>query len=321
MLKTTVLRTLMTTFGALALVACGGGGEPAQSPDGESESGEVASDGDSDTSEASDSDADSDSEGSDGEKDGAIKIAGDGSDGPVALKDSDTAEFARGATESKIKPTKTETAMRFFIVDKGKDNAPIPGIVVSMTSPEGDKYYTEETDSKGYAEVLVPVGKTYELEYLSLGRKTISAKVPVPESPNQNIKLTLRYKRFDAEGKTMVVEGASPNVFVLDGVNFDTGKATIRPDSFSRLDRVVEYMTHKKRLRIEISGHTDNVGKPETNKDLSHRRAEACKKYMVDKGIDASRIETVGYGSEKPIGSNDTPAGRQSNRRIEAREL
>lgn len=320
MLKTTALRTLMTTFGALALVACGGGGEPAQSPDGESESGEVASESDSDPSEASDSDPNASDE-QNGEKDEAVKIAGDGSDGPIALKDSDTAEFARGATESKIKPTKTETAMRFIIVDKGKDNAPIPGIVVSMTSPEGEKYFTEETDSKGYAEVLVPVGKTYELEYLSLGRKTISAKVPVPDSPNQNIKLTLRYKRFDAEGKTMVVEGASPNVFVLDGVTFDTGKATIRPDSFPRLDRVVEYMTHKKRIRIEISGHTDNVGKPETNKDLSRRRAEACKQYMVDKGIDGSRIETVGYGSEKPIGSNDTPAGRQSNRRIEAKEL
>jgi outer membrane protein OmpA-like peptidoglycan-associated protein len=191
-----------------------------------------------------------------------------------------------------------------------------------MTSPEGDKYYTEETDAKGYAEVLVPVGKTYELEYLSLGRKTISAKVPVPDSPNQNIKLTLRYKRFDTEGKTMVVQGPPPpNVFVLEGVNFDTGKAKIRSDSLSRLDRVVEYMTHKKGVRIEISGHTDNVGKAEANKDLSRRRAESCKQYLVDKGIDAGRIETVGYGSERPIDTNDTPEGRQRNRRIEAKEL
>jgi hypothetical protein len=309
--KMNVRGALLVGLGALSLVACGGGPAPAESPSAEPESPQSATG--ADEPEGQDAVAtDAPDDGKPKEKQG-VKITGDGSEGPIALNDSDTAEFAHGAHPSKIKPTKTETAMRFFIVDKGKGGAPIPGIVVSMTSPEGDKYYTEETDAKGYAEVLVPVGKTYELEYLSLGRKTISAKVPVPDSPNQNIKLTLRYKRFDTEGKTMVVQGPPPpNVFVLEGVNFD---------SLSRLDRVVEYMTHKKGVRIEISGHTDNVGKAEANKDLSRRRAESCKQYLVDKGIDAGRIETVGYGSERPIDTNDTPEGRQRNRRIEAKEL
>jgi outer membrane protein OmpA-like peptidoglycan-associated protein len=104
-------------------------------------------------------------------------------------------------------------------------------------------------------------------------------------------------------------------------VNFDTGKASIRPESLPQLDGVVEYMTHKPKVRIEISGHTDNVGKPANNKALSQRRAEACREYLIKKGIDGSRVEAVGYGDELPIASNEQEDGRQKNRRIEAHEL
>jgi outer membrane protein OmpA-like peptidoglycan-associated protein len=228
------------------------------------------------------------------------------------LRDSDTAKDAHGATESKIKPSETEAAMKFFVVDK--DKGPIEGIVISLTAPDGKKYYTQETDAKGYAEVLVPVGQKYDLVYLSLGRKDIAASVPVTDEANQNIKLTLRYKRN-------VEEKAAKPRFVLKGIVFDTGKATIRPESYPRLDRVVEYMAHKKSARIEISGHTDDVGKPKANQDLSERRAKACREYIISKGIDGSRIDAVGFGDTRPIAPNDTPEGRQRNRRIEAREL
>lgn len=314
---------LLPLLWAFAVAACGGASPaPARAPEASSPPSEdvpaavaAAPDAPSEEAEAGPAAA------APPQKRDGVKIAGDGSDAPITLNDSKNAGDARGAAPSKIKPTKTEAAMRFFVIDKGKGQ-PIPGVVISMTDPEGKKFYTGETDAKGYGEVLVPVGKTYELEYLSLGRRNISAKVPVPEGANQNIKLTLRYKRFDAAGRVMLVEGPPPpQVFVLAGVNFDTAKATIRPESFPRLDRVLEYLTYKQGSRIEISGHTDNVGKPEANKDLSQRRADACKKYLVDRGIDASRIETVGYGAEKPVAPNDTPGGRQRNRRIEAREL
>jgi OmpA-OmpF porin, OOP family len=80
-------------------------------------------------------------------------------------------------------------------------------------------------------------------------------------------------------------------------------------------------MTHKKSARIEVSGHTDNVGKKKDNKRLSQKRADAVRAYLVSKGIDASRIDTIGYGDERPIAPNDTDQGRQKNRRIEATEL
>ncbi len=283
----------------LFTLACGSS-QPAESPS--AEVGDVPAD-----------DATSDAA---AESAGATEPAEDDVPGPegenaFVLRKSDTAKDAHGTAESNIKPTKTEAALKFFVVDK--DKGPIEGVVISLTAPDGTKYYTKETDSAGYAEVLVPVGKKYSLVYLSLGRKDIAASVPVTDEPNQNVKLTLRYKRHDRKQEQ--------EVFVLEGVLFDTGKATLRPESFPRLDRVVEYMTHKKRARIQISGHTDNVGDANANKVLSENRAKACREYLVSKGIDGTRVTAVGYGSEQPIATNDTPEGRQLNRRIEATEL
>ena len=300
---------------ALALFACGqakspdhptanAGGEPVASA--EPGAGDAAGN-DAAGNEAAEADAA-------GADTGTPAEGGEG-DRVFQVSESDTAKDARGEKPSKIKPTKTEAALRLFVIDK--DKGPIKGIVMSLTSPSGAKFYTEETDGKGYAEVLVPVGETYKISYLSLGRKDISAKVTVSDKPNQNLKLTLRYKREEYPDGG----GASAGRFVLKGVQFETGKATLTPDSFARLDGVVEFMTHKKSARIEISGHTDNVGNPRRNKTLSEKRAKACRDYLVSKGIAADRIKTVGYGDERPIASNDTEAGRQQNRRIEATEL
>jgi outer membrane protein OmpA-like peptidoglycan-associated protein len=74
-------------------------------------------------------------------------------------------------------------------------------------------------------------------------------------------------------------------------------------------------------LRIEISGHTDNVGSKSYNKKLSEKRAKAVVDYLVDKGIDKSRLAFAGYGFAQPIASNDTPLGRQKNRRTEFKVL
>lgn len=213
---------------------------------------------------------------------------------------------------SKLKPTLTEAVLKFVVIDK--DKGPVKGIAIALAGADGKKYYADETDAEGYAEVLVPVGQKYDIVYLSLGRKDIAASTTVSDEPKQNIRLTLRYMREKREA-------ASEPRFVLSGVNFDNNKATIRPESFSRLDSVVEFMAHKKSARIEISGHTDNVGNLSKNKLLSEKRAQACRTYLMSKGIDGSRIKAVGYGDERPIVPNDTAEGRQKNRRIEATEL
>jgi len=298
------MRELVPIAIALALSSCGGA-QAAQSP---------AADARDDTTQSPASGAESAPE-ADAAPGDAPETTAEGAApaGEFVVRESDAAQSTQGAKPSKIKATATEAALKLFVVDK--DKGPIAGIVISLTAPDGTKYYTAETDADGYTEILVPVGQSYELVYLSLGRRNVAAKVSVSDKRKQNIKLTMRYQRIDPP------PDASAPRFVLDGVHFDSGKATIRPESLPRLDSVVEYMTHKKSARIEISGHTDNVGNPKGNKALSQKRVQACRDYLVSKGIDAGRIEAVGYGDERPIASNDTEDGRQKNRRIEATEL
>ncbi|MFW6067184.1 MAG: OmpA family protein [Myxococcota bacterium] len=234
------------------------------------------------------------------------------------IRESDTAEDARGVRPSQIESTETEAAIRFFVIDR--DEGPIEGIVIKLTAPDGSRYYTDETDAEGFAEVLVPVDAKYELTYLSLGRRDVTAHVNVPPGPNQDLKLTLRYRRHDPPAPRPGAPTTGPR-FVLKGIRFDTGKATLRGESYERLDEVVEYLTHKKSARIEVSGHTDDVGSPAANKALSKKRAEAVREHLISQGIEGGRIEAVGYGAEQPVASNDTEEGRQKNRRIEVTEL
>ena len=240
------------------------------------------------------------------------------------LNSSDDAEQAHGERPSEIEATETHAAMRLFVVHP--DEGPIPGIVIKMTAPDGTAYYTGETDSVGYAEVLVPVGQRYQIEYLSLGRRNTTANVEVPEGPNQDIRLTMRHRGWrppppEPEGAPSGEAPEPQQGIVLEGILFDSGRATIQADSFPRLDRVVEYMEHRASARLRVEGHTDNVGNPQRNQRLSEQRAQAVRTYLVEHGIDEDRIEAVGFGDQRPVASNDTEEGRAQNRRIEAIEL
>jgi len=108
---------------------------------------------------------------------------------------------------------------------------------------------------------------------------------------------------------------------VIQGIFFDTNKASIKPTSRKTLDDAVEVLKKFDSVRVEISGHTDSSGKYDLNVDLSARRAEAVKKYMTDAGVDAGRIETRGAGPDEPIADNKTKAGKAKNRRIEFKLL
>jgi outer membrane protein OmpA-like peptidoglycan-associated protein len=239
--------------------------------------------------------------------------------GEFVLSDSSDAGSAHGDHPSEITATRTHAAMRFFVVDP--ETGPIEGIVVKLTAPDGTPYFTEETDSVGYAEVLVPAGVRYDLEYLSLGRRSAEAHVDVPAGPNQDIRLTLRYRRRHPRPRAPDAPPPEPEHLVLEGVLFESGSATLTADSGPRLDRVAEYMIHHPDVRVRIAGHTDNVGNPARNRTLSQQRADAVRAYLVEHGVEASRLEAVGLGDTEPVASNDTEEGRAENRRIEAIEL
>ncbi|MBI3365841.1 MAG: OmpA family protein [Ignavibacteriae bacterium] len=104
---------------------------------------------------------------------------------------------------------------------------------------------------------------------------------------------------------------------VLAGVVFKTGSAEIGPASAAILEKAYNTLEQNPDILVGIHGHTDNVGKRAYNMKLSMARANAVKDYLVQRGIDEKRISTKGFGFDKPIASNDTPEGRQKNRRIE----
>ena len=108
---------------------------------------------------------------------------------------------------------------------------------------------------------------------------------------------------------------------IMEGVNFDTDSDRIKTDGRENLDRAVEILKKYPDLRVEVSGHTDSKGGYRYNVDLSQRRADSVKQYMVDAGVDGSRIETRGAGPDEAIDTNETAEGRARNRRIEFKLL
>ncbi len=121
----------------------------------------------------------------------------------------------------------------------------------------------------------------------------------------------------DEDGCPDEVPVPPKKVFVLEGVNFESGKATITKDSEVSLRKVVDIMEAFPETTFEIVGHTDNVGNAAKNKQLSADRAAAVKTFLVENGIADNRMVTRGAGDTQPKASNKTPEGRAQNRRIE----
>ena len=103
----------------------------------------------------------------------------------------------------------------------------------------------------------------------------------------------------------------------MQGIEFESGKATIKKKSYPLLDQIANIFIENSNYIIEVQGHTDNTGNPELNKTLSDKRAHAVMDYMLNKGVEAHRLSAVGYGQDQPIADNKTKAGRQKNRRVE----
>lgn len=105
--------------------------------------------------------------------------------------------------------------------------------------------------------------------------------------------------------------------FAMRAVQFETGKATLKEESFGVLDQIVEIMKQYEAYSLRIAGHTDSVGDEESNQVLSEERAKSCYQYLVSRGISPARLSYVGYGESQPVTSNDRSAGRRLNRRVE----
>jgi OOP family OmpA-OmpF porin len=114
------------------------------------------------------------------------------------------------------------------------------------------------------------------------------------------------YDRFLQNGK-----------IVSNGIRFDSGKSTLRPESMGVLNEIYKMLDEHPEVKVSIEGHTDNVGDNDMNQKLSEERAEAVRKQLVIMGIGEERLTSKGFGESKPVSTNETPEGRAENRRVE----
>jgi outer membrane protein OmpA-like peptidoglycan-associated protein len=184
--------------------------------------------------------------------------------------------------------------------------------LIIFRSQKNSNEYQAISDSLGKFSTRLPVGDKYEIFIMGFKDSTSYNIIEIPP-PRPN--------GFYNTAFTVKIEFDPPKTFVLENVEFDFGKATLRPASYKTLDDLVEYLQRKSDDRIEIGGHTDNVGSEAKNKILSLERAKSIVAYLEAKGIDPARLTAKGYGSMEPIEENTTEAGRQKNRRSEVKIL
>ena len=110
---------------------------------------------------------------------------------------------------------------------------------------------------------------------------------------------------------------AETGKFVTNNILFETGKATLKPESMEEIQKVADYMLKNPTARFEVQGHTDNQGSDKINDPLSQQRAEAVVKALEEKGVDPFNLRPVGKGSHEPVADNKTEEGRAKNRRVE----
>lgn len=215
------------------------------------------------------------------------------------------AGFAVAQPATALRPTETQALLHVVVTDfAGK---PTKGEVIFFESTNSSKRVQRKTDSLGKFDILLPKGDIYKIKYQGFLDEKESSTIEIPAG-----------KGMGEATLTVEMENESNEVFALD-VHFETGKSTIRPESYSVLNDLVAAMRRNAADKIELAGHTDSDGGNEENLQLSKDRAAAVRAYLVQKGIAADRIAAVGHGETKPVASNATEAGKAQNRRTEVR--
>ena len=222
------------------------------------------------------------------------------------------ASIANPVKDNVIEGT-VEVKKKSFTVFKGKTidhmtKKPVEASIEITDNVTGKVIETFTTNSAtGKFIITLASGKNYGIAVKAEGYLFHSENFDIPMGSADNlVDKTIELKNIAVGSKI-----ALRNIF------FDTGKSTLRPESNAELDRLVQLMKDVPNLKIEISGHTDNTGSASLNASLSQDRAQAVVDYLKAKGVSAARMTAMGYGSNRPVASNDTSDGRQQNRRTE----
>lgn len=217
-------------------------------------------------------------------------------------------------------PVKDHTIEKTVTVNK-KSLTVFKGVTIDAISRKAVEAQIEITDNAtgqiietfttnsatGKFIITLNSGKNYGIAVKAAGYLFHSENFDIPAGSDDNlVNKTIELKNIAIGSKI-----ALRNIF------FDVGKATLRPESNAEMERLVKLLNDVPKLKIEISGHTDNTGSAVLNETLSQERAEAVVKYLSGRGIAAARMTAKGYGSTKAIATNNTEDGRQQNRRTE----
>lgn len=166
--------------------------------------------------------------------------------------------------------------------------------------------FTTNSRTGGYL-IALPSGKNYGIAVTAQGYLFHSENIDIPEQQGFQ----------EVEKDVFMYRPELGQSVILRNIFFDFDKATLRPESRIELDRLLGVLIDFPTIKIEISGHTDNIGSSAYNKNLSMKRAKAVVDYLIENGISEDRLEYVGYGFDRPVATNSTPEGRQQNRRTE----
>ena len=227
----------------------------------------------------------------------------------------DTVVIVKEAVVVPVIQSEPVKAQEFYLTGKVTDSETRGPVMAKIDIAEiGTQLVIETTassDMDGSYKVRLPAKKTYMVNLRATGFLSDVIRIDVPDNwPKDVYNLNVELIKVKIGKKV-----------VLNNILFETGKSILTSGSFTELDRLLNIMQDNPQMKIEISGHTDKTGSEPLNFKLSQDRAKAVVEYLIQKGIDRSRMEFRGYGSLQPISDNTTSMGRTKNRRVEFKIL
>ncbi|OFX20799.1 MAG: hypothetical protein A2041_03905 [Bacteroidetes bacterium GWA2_31_9b] len=198
------------------------------------------------------------------------------------------------------------------IVTNAKTNDPVSAKIEIIDMEQSKVISTGLSDSLGNYKMRIPKQKDYGVEvtakdYLFYVKMLYLKDKQVVES---KIQANFQLDKVEVGSKV-----------ILNNIFFETNKATLKSESYTELERVLQLLIQNPTVRLEISGHTDNIGGFKANQQLSESRAKSVVEYLIGRGIEKSRLEYKGYSFNQPVADNNTESGRAQNRRVEFKVL
>jgi len=242
------------------------------------------------------------------ETEGSLVITADGTRAYYASDKGDTRgglDLYSFTVRNDIRPIKT-LWIKGKVFDK-KTSKGLPSAVALTDLQTQEVISKVQTDETGNYLITLPVGKDYAFNVNRRGYLFFSENFPLSQrTPDSTYNIDIPLQPLEANAAV-----------VLKNIFFDVNKYELKPESQAELDNIVSLMKDNPTLRIQINGHTDNVGKATDNITLSNNRAKAVVEYITAKGIDARRLSYKGFGDKMPVADNKTDEGRAKNRRTE----